>query len=83
LPPRETMDFDVVIAAAGLAGLAAGSAIGTSRQGSYLLVVGKDAIVEQHPVKTGPLEENGLRVIEARIGAEDLVVAGGTQISRS
>ena len=54
-------------------------AIGTSQLGSYLWVVGKDDIVEQRRVKTGPLQDNGLRAIESGIGATDLIVVAGTQ----
>lgn len=54
------------------------TAIGTNQLGSYVLVVGKDNLVEQRQVKTGPLEGQ-LRVIESGINADELVVVGGNQ----
>lgn len=57
----------------------ADTAIGTSQQGSYLLVVGPDDIVEQRQVKTGPLQDDGLRAIDSGIAPGDLIVVGGTQ----
>lgn len=53
-------------------------AIGTNQQGNYLLVLGKDDIVEQKMVKTGQ-QEGALRVIESGLGPGDWVVTEGIQ----
>jgi multidrug efflux system membrane fusion protein len=54
------------------------TAIGQSQLGDYLLVVGKDNIVEQRQVKTGRREDE-LRVIESGITANDWIVTDGIQ----
>jgi membrane fusion protein (multidrug efflux system) len=51
-------------------------ALGTDQSGQYLLVVGKDDVVEYRPVKAGPLIGD-LRVVEGKIGPEDRVVVEG------
>lgn len=51
-------------------------ALGTDQSGQYLLVVGKDDVVEYRPVKAGPLLDD-LRVVEGKIGPEDRVVVDG------
>jgi RND family efflux transporter MFP subunit len=51
-------------------------ALGTDQRGRYLLVVGKDNVVEQRPVEVGPLE-GSLRVIEKGLAAGDKVIVGG------
>ena len=51
-------------------------ALGTDQNGSYLLVVNKDDVVEYRPVKTGSLQD-GMRVVEGAIGPKDLVVVDG------
>jgi membrane fusion protein, multidrug efflux system len=56
----------------------ADTAIGTSQLGDYLLVLGKDNIVEQRQVKIGQLDGQ-LRVIESGLNAEDWVVTSGVQ----
>jgi RND family efflux transporter MFP subunit len=54
------------------------TALGTDQGGRYLLTVGKDDIVEQHPVEIGEL--NGtLRVIEKGISPDDRVIVSGIQ----
>jgi len=53
-------------------------AIGTSQQGSYVLVVGNDDVVAQKLVKTGQ-RLGRLRVIEAGLEPGDWVVTEGIQ----
>ena len=53
-------------------------AIGTDQAGSYLLVVGKDNVVQQRTVQTGQLLGQ-LRVITTGIGPDDTVVVSGNQ----
>ena len=55
-------------------------AIGTNQLGSYVLVLGKDDIIEQKHVKTGQ-KEGPLRVIESGLDPADLVVIQGTQLA--
>ena len=53
-------------------------AIGTNQQGSYVLVLGKDDVIEQKLVKIG--QRNGsMRVIESGLDAGDWVVMAGIQ----
>jgi len=51
-------------------------ALGSNQSGRYLLVVGKDNVVEQHRVEIGPLE-GALRVIEKGLNPDDRVVVSG------
>ncbi len=53
-------------------------AIGTSQEGSYVLVVGPDNVVERKVVTTG-LRDGQLRVIELGLSADDWVVTEGIQ----
>jgi membrane fusion protein, multidrug efflux system len=53
-------------------------AIGTSQQGSYVLVVGADNVVERKIVKTGA-QEGQLRIIESGLEPGDWVVTEGIQ----
>nr|WP_294507992.1 efflux RND transporter periplasmic adaptor subunit [uncultured Rhodopila sp.] len=53
-------------------------ALSADQGGVYVLVVGKDRIVAQRHVTTGPLEGR-LRVIEKGLSADDLVVVDGLQ----
>ncbi|MDQ0562665.1 RND family efflux transporter MFP subunit [Rhizobium mesoamericanum] len=53
-------------------------AIGTNQQGNYVLVLGKDDVIEQRPVKIGQ-RDGTMRVIEQGIDAGDWVVMTGTQ----
>lgn len=54
------------------------TAIGSAQQGRYVLVVGKDNVVEQKLVTTGQLQGQ-YRVIESGLTADDKVVVGGMQ----
>jgi membrane fusion protein, multidrug efflux system len=54
------------------------TAIGQNQLGEYLLVLGKDNVVEQRQIKTGETE-GGLRVVESGIGSSDWVVTSGIQ----
>jgi multidrug efflux system membrane fusion protein len=53
-------------------------AIGTSQEGSYVLVVGADNVVTRKIVKTGP-SQGELRVIKSGLDASDWVVVEGVQ----
>lgn len=53
-------------------------ALGTNQLGSYALVLGKDDMVEQKQVKTGP-QEGALRVIESGLDPQDWVITQGIQ----
>jgi membrane fusion protein (multidrug efflux system) len=61
--------------------LVPGRAIGSDQAGSYLLVVGKDNVVERRQVKEGS-EVEGLRVVDGKLQATDLVVIDGLQRAR-
>jgi RND family efflux transporter MFP subunit len=52
------------------------AALGTDQSGRYLLVVGKDNVVEQRSVEVG-LREGTLRVINKGIKADDRVIVSG------
>jgi RND family efflux transporter MFP subunit len=52
------------------------AALGTDQGGRYLLVVGKDNVVEQRKVELGPLVDTQ-RVIESGLAADDRVVVSG------
>ena len=54
------------------------TAIGSSQQGRYVLVVGKDNVVEQKVVTTGQVQGQ-YRVIESGLTVDDKVVVGGMQ----
>ena len=56
-------------------------AIGTDLGGKYLLVVTDENIVEHRPVKLGQLVE-GMRVIEAGLGPDELYIVNGLQRAR-
>jgi membrane fusion protein, multidrug efflux system len=53
-------------------------AIGTSQEGSYVLVVGPDNVVQRKIVKTGD-QEGQLRIIESGLDPSDWVVTEGIQ----
>lgn len=53
-------------------------AIGTNQQGNYVLVLGKDDVIEQRPVKIGQ-RDGSMRVIESGLDAGDWVVMAGIQ----
>jgi RND family efflux transporter MFP subunit len=52
------------------------TALGSDQGGRYLLVVGKDDVVEQRKVEIGPLVD-AQRVIESGIAADDRVIVSG------
>jgi RND family efflux transporter MFP subunit len=52
-------------------------ALGADQAGRYLLVVNGENVVEQRKVRTGPLQDGGLRVIEEGLKADDRVVTAG------
>ena len=52
------------------------TALGTDQGGRYLLVVGKDDVVEQRKVAVGPAQGT-LRVIEKGVAADDRVIVEG------
>ena len=54
------------------------TAIGSAQQGRYVLVIGKDNVVEQKTVTTGQLQGQ-YRVIESGLTMDDKVVVGGMQ----
>jgi RND family efflux transporter MFP subunit len=51
-------------------------ALGSDQAGEYLLVVGKDNLVERRSVKVGT-ELDGMRVVDGKIGPADRVVVDG------
>jgi multidrug efflux system membrane fusion protein len=53
-------------------------ALGTSQEGSYVLVVNADNVVERKLVKTG-VRQGQLRIIESGLDPGDWVVTEGTQ----
>jgi multidrug efflux system membrane fusion protein len=53
-------------------------AIGTSQEGSYVLVVGPDNVVQRRIVKTGD-RDGQLRIIESGLDPQDWVVTEGIQ----
>lgn len=53
-------------------------AIGTSQEGSYVLVVGSDNVVQRKIVKTGQ-KQGQLRIIESGIAPGDWIVTEGVQ----
>jgi multidrug efflux system membrane fusion protein len=67
LTPQRAIDF-----------LVPDIALGTDQGGRYLLVVDKDDIVQQRPVRTGAAVGD-LRVISSGLAAEDRVVVTGLQ----
>lgn len=54
------------------------TAVMSNQVGSYVMVVGKDNVVEQRQVTTGPVEDQ-LRVITKGLAANDKVVVGAIQ----
>lgn len=52
------------------------TAVGNDQQGAFVLVVNQQNMVERRGVKTGPLEDNNMRVIEeGLVGNERVVVS--------
>jgi RND family efflux transporter MFP subunit len=58
--------------------LIANEAIGTSQEGSYVLVVGPDNVVQRKVVKTGD-RQGRLRIVESGLDPGDWVVTQGIQ----
>lgn len=56
-------------------------ALGADQEGNFLLIVGKDNVVEKRKVRTGA-QEGDLRIIEANLKPDDLVVVNGLQKAR-
>lgn len=57
-------------------------ALGTDQGRKYLLVVNDKNIVEYRPVTTGPLQDDGLRVIESGLKVGERVIVSGLQFAR-
>jgi multidrug efflux system membrane fusion protein len=57
-------------------------ALGTDQSQKYLLVVDEHNVVQYRRVKTGPLQEDGLRVIEEGLRPGELVIVSGLQLVR-
>jgi membrane fusion protein, multidrug efflux system len=57
-------------------------ALGSDQGQKYLLVVNDKDVVEYRRVKTGPLQENGLRVIQEGVQAGERVIINGLQLVR-
>jgi multidrug efflux system membrane fusion protein len=62
--------------------LVAEKALGTDQGRKFLLVVNEKNVVEYRPVKTGPLQDDGLRVIESGLKSEESVIVNGLQLVR-
>ena len=61
--------------------LVPGRAVGSDQAGTYILVVGKENVVERRQVKEGN-EVDGLRVVMGKLAPSDLVVIDGLQRAR-
>jgi multidrug efflux system membrane fusion protein len=57
-------------------------ALGTDQGRKYLLVVNDKNIVEYRPVTTGPLQDDGLRVIETGLKVGERMIVSGLQFAR-
>lgn len=57
-------------------------AIGTDQGQKFLLVVNDQNMVERRFIKTGPLQDDGLRVIAEGLKAGELIVVNGLQRAR-
>ena len=58
-------------------------ALGTDQGQKYLLIVDSQNKVDYRRVKTGPLQEDGLRVIEEGLKPGELVIVSGLQLVRA
>jgi RND family efflux transporter MFP subunit len=56
-------------------------AVSADQRGDYLLVVGKENVVEHRPVKLG-MTTGDMRVVEDGVGPDDLIVVNGLQRAR-
>jgi multidrug efflux system membrane fusion protein len=54
-------------------------AIGSDQGLKFVYVLDKDNKVQERRIRTGPLQEDGLRVIEEGLDKDDWVVVGGLQ----
>lgn len=57
-------------------------ALGSDQGRKYLLIVGEDKKVEYRRVTVGPLQDDGLRVIESGLKPTDTVIISGLQLVR-
>lgn len=57
-------------------------AFGTDQKGRFLLIAGQDNKVEYRSVETGPLLENGMRVVKKGIEKQDRIIVKGLQKAR-
>jgi multidrug efflux pump subunit AcrA (membrane-fusion protein) len=57
------------------------SAIQSDEKGSFVLIVGKDDKVVRRPVKTGPVTENGIAIVQGLAGGERVVLRAGGFLS--
>jgi multidrug efflux system membrane fusion protein len=57
-------------------------ALGSDQGNKYLYVVDANNSVEYRPVETGPLQDDGLRVITSGLKANERVIVGGIQQAR-
>jgi multidrug efflux system membrane fusion protein len=57
------------------------TAVGTGQAGTYVLVVGKDDVVEQRAVTLGQAQDGGLRLVTAGLEPHDRVIIGGLQFA--
>lgn len=57
-------------------------AIGTDQGNKYLLIVNDKDVVEYRPITAGPLQDDGLRVIENGLKAGEWVIVSGLQLAR-
>jgi multidrug efflux system membrane fusion protein len=63
--------------------LVAESALATDQGLKFVYVVGDDNVVQYRRVQVGPLQDDGLRVIEDGLQPEDWVVTSGLQLIRA
>jgi len=54
-------------------------ALGNGQLGRYVLVVNNKNVVEQRPVETGDVTEDGMRIIKSGLKPDDRVVVSGLQ----
>jgi multidrug efflux pump subunit AcrA (membrane-fusion protein) len=54
-------------------------ALGTDQGRKYVMVVDAQNTVKSVPVSTGPLQDDGLRVVEEGLSEDDRVIVSGLQ----
>ena len=59
--------------------MVAETAIGTGQTGTYVLVLGKDDVVEERTVKLGQRQDGGLRLVNEGLEPHDRIIVGGLQ----